>query len=130
MGLIFYATDKEGVGRPLWKLYQELAAEHQGEFYQTIDSLSQKLRQPLDGFTIAIFMASSHDNLMDFLTIKDLLDDVRIILILPDRNEDTIKAGHTLRPRFLTYLDSNFSWVETVLKKMLSNHYGGNQAKY
>jgi hypothetical protein len=123
MGLIFYATDQNGVGRPLRKLHQELASEHQCEFYQTIDSLSQKLRQPLDGFSIAVFLASSHDDLMDFITIKDLLDEVRIILILPDRNEDTVKAGHTLRPRFLTYVDSNFSWVETVLKKMLSSYY-------
>ncbi|MCJ7779472.1 MAG: hypothetical protein MUQ27_01475, partial [Acidimicrobiia bacterium] len=60
--------------------------------------------------------------------IRDLLDRIRIILILPDRNKDTINKGHTLFPRFLTYVDGNFDWVTAVLHNEAvgkpSPHYG------
>ncbi len=123
MGLLFYATEKKGTGQLLWDLHQELAPEYQGDFYQTIGSFTQKLRQPQGELSIAVLLADTQDDLLDILSIKNLLERTNIILILPDRDEDTINQGHTLFPRFLTYVDSNFSWVKTVLKKMLSNNH-------
>ena len=117
MGLLFYATDIKGTGKPLWDLYRDLSPEYQREFFQTIDTLSQKLRQPQGYQSIAVLLASTQEELTDILTIRNLLDDVRIILIVPDRNKETISKGHTLYPRFLTYVDSDFSWVAAVIKK-------------
>ncbi|MCD6199973.1 MAG: hypothetical protein J7K15_15635, partial [Deltaproteobacteria bacterium] len=57
-------------------------------------------------------------------SVRDLIWDLRLILILPDREAGTIAKGHILRPRFLTYLDSDFTEVAAVLKKMLSNTDG------
>ncbi len=125
MGLLFYATEKKGIGQLLWDLHQELAPEYQGDFYQTIGSFSQKLRRPQGELSIAVLLAGTRDDLLDILSVKNLLERTRIIIILPDRNEDTISKGHTLFPRFLTYADCDFNWIKTVLEKMLSNHYGG-----
>ncbi len=127
MGLLFYATDTKRTGKPLWDLHQELAAEYQGEFFQTTNSLSQQLCQPKGDLTIAVLLVSTQEELLDILSIRDLLDRVRVIIILPDRNEDTISKGHTLFPRFLTHVDSDFSWVTAVLKKMLSNNHDGKK---
>jgi hypothetical protein len=44
--------------------------------------------------------------------------DVRIILVLPDTEEQTIAMAHRLRPRFLTYIDSNIAALGTVVSKM------------
>jgi len=130
MALLFYASDKQGTGKLLWNLHQDLAAEHQGEFCQTIDTLSQKLHQPKSDSSIAVLLAGTQKELVDILSIGNLLERIRIILILPDSNKDTISKGHTLLPRFLTYVDGNFSWVTAVLEKMLSyNHYVKNTKK-
>ncbi len=126
MGLLFYASDTKGAGKLLWNLHQELAAEYRGEFFQTIDTLSQNLRQPQGDLSIAVLLASTQEEFKNILSIRDLLvDRVRIILILPDSNKDTISKGHALFPRYLAYVDGNFNWVIEVLKKMLSNNYGG-----
>ncbi len=125
MGLFFYATDTKGTGKALWNLHQELAPKYKGEFFQTIDHLSHKLRQPSGVQTITVLLAGTQKELSDILSIKDLLHDVRIILILPDRDKDTISKGHTLYPRFLADMDGDFSWVTAVLKKMLSNNHDG-----
>lgn len=125
MGLFFYATDTKGTGKALWNLHQELASKYKGEFFQTIDSLSHKLCQPSGDQTIAVLLAGTQEDLADILSVKNLLERTRIILILPDSSKDTISKGHTLFPRFLAYMDGDFSWVTAVLKKMLSNNLDG-----
>ena len=37
--------------------------------------------------------------------MKDLLQDVRIVLILPDRDGDTTMMGHKLYPPFFNYIE-------------------------
>ena len=53
--------------------------------------------------------------------IKDFLIDVRIILILPDREHLTVIKGHTLSPSYTSYVDSNTTDVAAVLNKMISS---------
>jgi len=54
------------------------------------------------------------------LGIRDLLAETKIILLLPDRKRATVSKGHNLYPRFLTYMDGDFSDVAAVLQKMVS----------
>jgi len=130
MDLLFYANDTEDIGKPLWNLYLDLDGNHKGEFYLTIDDLAGRLRRPKGDHSIAVLLAAGRKDLEELLAIQDLLDRTRIILILPDRNKDTINKGHTLFPRFLTYVDGNFDWVTAVLEKMLANNNGENRNLY
>jgi hypothetical protein len=97
------------------------------EIYQTINSLSRRLRQPRYDLAVAVLLASSKQDLLELLSIRHLLDDLRVILLLPDREKDTIAKGHTLRPRFLTYADSDLLDVAVVLSKMLRNSHPDNR---
>ena len=130
MDLFFYTSDTKGAGQNLWNLHQDLHAKYKGEFYLTIDDLTNRLRRPKGDPAIAVLLAGSQKDFMDILSIRDLLDQLRIILILPDRNDDTVRKGHALFPRFLTYVDGNFDWVKAVLEKMLSNNNGDNNNLY
>jgi hypothetical protein len=121
MGLLFYANENEDVGQRLFNMNQGLPPEDRGEFYNTIDDLTRKLQQPRDDLTITVLLAGYREELLDFISIKNLLDRVRIILILPDREKDTISIGLKLYPRFLSYADGNLKDVDAVLKKMIGN---------
>jgi len=63
------------------------------------------------------------EGLLKILRIRDLLADVRIVLILPDRRKETIAAGYKLYPRFLTFMDSDPRELAAVLEKMIENCY-------
>ena len=91
--------------------------------YRTFDSLSQKLSKPNNGIDIAVLAAADREELCQILTLGDLLSDIRIVLILPDKKPDTIPIAHTLGPRFLTYLNSDFEEIKSVLSRMLKNPY-------
>ena len=87
--------------------------------YRDIQTLSQRLREPAEGQRIVLLTASSRQDLSLIQSIRGLLSDESIILILPDREADTIAMGHSLHPRFLTYMDSDFTELPGVLVKML-----------
>ena len=58
---------------------------------------------------------------MRIYALKDLFDGIRKIIILPDGEQVTISLAHKLYPRFLSYIDSDFSDVAAVLKKMATS---------
>jgi hypothetical protein len=71
--------------------------------------------------TVAILLASSKEELLDLLSLRDLLWDIKLILILPDSTPGSIAQGHLLRPRFLSDCGSDFVDVAAVLNLMISN---------
>lgn len=119
MNVLLSTTVMEGPGAQLQRVVEELVPKEKIEICRTIDSLTRRLRRPRYNLALAVLLAANREDLLDLLSIRDLLDGIRIILLLPDRDMDTIAKGHTLRPRFLTYADSDFLDVAAVLRKML-----------
>jgi len=70
---------------------------------------------------VAVLFAHNHDQLSKLISLKDFLMGVRIILILPDGEHLTVKRGHTLFPKYTSYIDSNATDVASVLNKMISS---------
>ena len=121
MKLLLYASDRCRSGKRLQKVIEALVSKKDREIYRTIDDLTSRLRQPMHDPPIAVLLAASRENLSDILSLRDMLCDVRIMLVLPDRERDTIAKGHTLRPRFVTHADSNFVEMAAVLRKVLGS---------
>jgi len=121
MKLFLYAPDRSRSGKRLQRVIEALVSKEDTEIYRTTDGLTFRLRQPRHDPHIAVLLAASREDLSDILSLRDLLCDVRIMLVLPDRERDTIVKGHTLRPRFVTYADSDFVEMAAVLSKVLGN---------
>ncbi len=119
MKLLFYENTDKGAVNRIQSVIQGLVPENCIEIYRTISSLSLRLRKPMDETVIAVLLAARQEDLVDILFIGDLLYDINTILVLPDSEDDTVKKGHQLRPRYLSYMDSNFSDVGAVLGNML-----------
>jgi len=56
---------------------------------------------------------------MKLVEYQEWLWDHRLILVLPDDDMETISLGHALRPRFVTYAESDFIDISAVLGKIL-----------
>jgi hypothetical protein len=121
MEVLLYATEADEAGKRLAKIIKTTSVSLDIQVYRTINSLIQKLRQPRVGFLIAVLLAHNKKELSKILSLKDLFWNLRIILILPDQEMNTILKGHKLYPRFLSYVNSDFTDVVAVLKKMLKH---------
>jgi len=121
MNLLVYTTKSGEVAQHLQQVIQEIVPKKNLEIYRIFNSLSYRLQQPMNGLKIAILLADSDQDLTDFLSLQDLLSELRIILILPDREPSTLEKAHILRPRFMTYADDGFEDFKAVLSKMLES---------
>ncbi|MBI9083600.1 MAG: hypothetical protein JEZ11_08375 [Desulfobacterales bacterium] len=74
------------------------------------------------GETIALLFADDHQELARLLSIRDLLDDFRIVLVLPEYHKELVSLGHQLRPRFVGFAEGGLEDVAAVLQKMMKKH--------
>ena len=119
--VILFSTSKRKSGIRLQRIVETVVSKKNVTIYRTIDALSGGLRQPRNDVSVALLLASSKMDLHELVSLRDLLWDIKIILILPDSDPETIAKGHILRPRFLSYCDSNFQDVAAVLIQMIKN---------
>jgi hypothetical protein len=120
MELLIYSSINDGAGERLLNVMRMLLPEKKFELCRSIEEFSKRLRQPIFNPTIAIILALSREELQEIISIRHLLEDAKIILIVPDTNPDTVAQGHTLRPRFLTSSETDFIDVAAVLKRMFN----------
>ncbi len=117
--VLFFSTTTEGAGRGIQERLGTLVPEGRVEVYRSIEDLANGLHRLLDPDTIAILRARDREELSHIVSMRDLLQGVRVILLLPDGEEETIALGHRLRPRFLSNGENDFSDTLSVLRKML-----------
>ena len=102
---------------------QSISMENKIIAVATIRDLTQILHKPLNGVDAAVIFRATRKGLLDLLNLRDALLRLPVILILPDQKNETIAKGHSLRPRFLSYMDSDFSDVRDVLQKILEKQH-------
>ena len=121
MKILFYSANRDRITEDLWGVVKECVPQQNLAVSRTFAGLTRKLRQPNNNIGIAVLITTNRQQFRDIVSLGDLLSDIRVILVLPDRKGDTISKAHNLGPRFLTYLDNNSKEIKAVLSKMLEN---------
>lgn len=120
MALILYLPETGGPEEELYRMVTATAFPKKVERYKSIQELSERLHQPIFDIKVTVILAADQKELQAITSLSDFLNDMKIILVLPDREPTTIAKGHLLRPRFIAWLDDDFTHVEIFLKRMLS----------
>lgn len=118
MRLLIYASALSPVGRSLLALSQSM--DIQSTCCSSLEELDQYLRQPAAGRPIALLVPSNDGELAALIGVRHLFRDMRLILVLPDRQEPAGRHPnpHELHPRFIGYADGDLSNIAAVLSKM------------
>jgi len=116
--LFFYSMDS-GSGDKLREIMEKISPVIPVYIFRDWNIFSRELMRPREGTPIAVILLSRREELLDAVSIRDIIHEYRLVLILPDREEGTVSLGHTLRPNFMTYKKGNLRELESVLKKML-----------
>lgn len=88
------------------------------EIFSLFETLQQRLSSIRGNSVIAILTVDDHSQLEQFRELQRLYVDMRIVLILPDHESETIHLGHQLYPRYVSYKDGNFDDLVAVVVKM------------
>jgi hypothetical protein len=117
---IFLCSSKiERKGEEIQGMLEELLLPDQLDVIRSVDSLSEKLQKPWEKKPIVIILVYKKDELLDLVSIREQLHQMRLILVLPDAEKGTISLAHRLRPNYLTYFHSDPQELRIVLQRML-----------
>lgn len=118
MNVFFLSGSKNEARKLLLRVLSIIIPSNRITVIKDTDELEYHLRQRLHENLIAVLLPAGKNELTALLSLKNLLGDIPIILVLPDRENDTVALGYKLHPRFITYSDSDFLDVATVMTKM------------
>ncbi len=120
MQVLIYAAPFNTAGQRLLKGIGALTCVQQCEYLVSIATLAHRLRQPFGQMAIGILVPSDQRELGDLVSMRHLMRDMRIVLVLPNGHADMLSDGHVLRPRFVSYSDGDLSDVAAVVHKMIA----------
>jgi hypothetical protein len=121
MKIFLYSHAGDTPGDMLGELIKTNLPEAGMKVCRTIGDLSQSLRQPAEDSGVAVLLVSDQEDLKNIISIRHLFQNIRIILLLPTKEAETVAMAHQLRPRFLTDRNSDLVEVTAVLKKMFKD---------
>jgi hypothetical protein len=118
--LLFADSDDKTVNNCLLRIIKSKTGCSYLEPVHSLESLKIRLRRLPKGIDIAILLAKDKEQLSEFISMKDFLDGISLILILPDLEKKTISDATKLYPSFISSMDSDFILVSDVLGNMLN----------
>ena len=121
MKILFYSPSADPSGDKLKQSVDEVVDRAQVEVHRQVTGLVQRLRMPSSDLEMAIIMPANRHELFAVSPLLAGFQGIRLVLVLPDREDETIAMAHSLRPRFVTYSNGDYSELKEVVKKMLSD---------
>lgn len=118
MDLLLYCANQDDVFLQVDAVLAEAVRDPKAEVFASLQNLARRLTQPMDRPAVAVFMVVEAGDILRILELGPLMDDIRVILILPRYDPDIAKTAHLLRPRYYTFADSDFRDLGAVATKM------------
>lgn len=119
MNFLIFASDRIQKERLLQSLGLSCRHEHVEVIVDTA-ALKRRLRRSQAGIQLLVLSIADLRELECIIGMADLLDDHRLILVLPDRSRQTVALAHTLYPRFISYTDVDCEELRAVIVQMLA----------
>lgn len=121
MDIIYFSAAFSKEDEKLLHIVRKLSSKQNILICRTVEDLTSVLKGPHEDEILVILYAHSKDLLLDVFSFRKILLEHKLILIIPDREQETISLAHRFHPRYLTYVDSDFRVLEQVLKKIIQN---------
>jgi hypothetical protein len=118
MSVIYFNSVNNDFSERLQKVLEETVSERKIERCHSMERFTGMLCRSNRGQTIVILLITAITEFYEIFSIRALLKDIRVILILPDRTSEVVSAGYKVHPRYISFIDSDLSELAGVLKKM------------
>ena len=121
MQLLFYSSKNDSNENRLKAAIGSVSLGDAIEHFTSLAGLRDRLRSIVEPNSIMILAAVDRSELLKMQAFRDMLTEIFIILVLPDRNKSTIRLAHLLRPRFISQLGDDFNDLNQIVSKMISS---------
>lgn len=118
MKVLLYATAENPYGKPLCELIAQELSMDSVALAETLEQLVVLLKSPASRPDCVLLLVADRTDLSRLLSVRMFLHEVQIILALPPAGDDLAVEAHLLRPRFLTFADSDPGDLIAVLRRL------------
>jgi hypothetical protein len=119
MASIIYIPAENNLTHHFLALLETAIPKKKFEIFRSIAELSARLVIPPLNVKVAVLFAINRAEIMRILLLGDLITDLKSLVVLADDDRDTVMKVHTLRPRYIAWLDSDVKNVVNVLRNMV-----------
>lgn len=119
--LLVYSSDGEQ-RRRLLNAVNEYTPHFIMETFGDLRSLDYRLRHEFAQDIWLVLITVTYKELDQLINMNELIRRNRNILVLPNQNPETVAAGHSLYPRLISYLESDYSDIGSVLGKVVQKN--------
>jgi hypothetical protein len=130
MQLLFYASKNDKNEKRLKAAVQSASLAGAIEHFSSLDDFRDRLRSIIEPNSIMVLAAVDRKELQKMQAFRDMLTEIYIILVLPDRQKSTIRLAHLLRPRFLSVIEDDFVDLNQIVAKMIRTPHGSVETEY
>jgi hypothetical protein len=121
MNIIFFSTKVDERDKEIKDLLIELCHDYGLEMHRSPVSLESRLRQPLNGIACVVMYLSNEEEFLLITSIKELISNLPLILIIKETCREMLAKAHILRPRFIFGPENKFQDIRIVLEKLVAN---------
>ena len=124
MQILFYASKNDKNEDRLEAAIRSAAPGGTIEHFTGLAELRDRLRTIVEPDSVMVLAAVDRPELKKMQAFRDMLTEIFIILVLPDREKSTIHLAHKLRPRFISQMQDDFDELNQVVTKMIQTPHG------
>ncbi|MFC1490095.1 hypothetical protein ACFL6K_02670 [Candidatus Latescibacterota bacterium] len=126
MKIFVYSKNNNSDSERLKNMIDSFHFDCEKELFHSLNNFTNQLRREINSEIIIIILTVDFTDFHEIYSIRDLLQNFRIILILPNLEEATISKGFECYPRYVSYINSDYSDVISILNKMVERGLSSN----
>lgn len=118
MAVILYLPKREKATACLLRVIKKAIPDDATERYSSIGKFSERLQRPMQDVSVAILYVANRTELMEINELGDLLEEIKVVLVLPDSDPDVLDKAYVLCPRFIAAAESDFKHLGRIIRRM------------
>jgi len=121
MNLLLYMPRPGKKGARLLATVVPMIQHESLEVFPDLAGFTERVKKPKDPTSVAIIFDPTDDELRSLAGLRGYLKGTKILLVLPDQDDETISLAHKLLPTYISYVDNDISRIGAVLKRTVNN---------
>lgn len=118
MNMLFHYQRENASVKRLKSLLDSQFSDKKITTSNSIGEMNNRLKAEQDPPSVALFYVSHAEEIQNLLMLKNKLNGTHLILVMPERNTDSIKLTYKLNPLLTCFADGDYSEVTGIIDRL------------
>ncbi len=118
--IVYYRNPQSEAGRRFNRQVVSHIPGRAREEYNSIAEFANRLIRHHSLGQLVIYLAEDREEWRDLLAMRSVLDDLKIFVILPDHDQETISQARAIEPRYVGYADEDFGGLARIVDDLMA----------